>query len=162
MTQKSEKQKFEYKAIPACESHIDTIASRMRQADVNEVWASSRYTPEDALRMSLRKSAIARTGTINGVPEVMLGVGDLNVLAGVGAPWLLGTDAVETHAREFLRGSIAWRNQLLERYSTLRNFVDARNTASLRWLRWLGFTVFDPIEINGYEFHLFELRSADV
>ncbi len=97
---------------------------------------------------------------MNGVPEIMFGVGDLNILAGVGAPWLLGTDAVEKHGPAFLRRSRNFRDQLLTRYSVLRNFVDDRNTVSIRWLRWLGFTLLDPVEIRGYQFRLFELRAS--
>jgi hypothetical protein len=134
----------------------------MRQADRDEVFAASKKTPREALEYSLAKSTEAWTVLIDGRPEIMFGVGDINILAGVGAPWLLGTDAVEEHAKVFLRGSITWRNQLLSRYSTLRNFVDARNTASLRWLKWLGFRVLDPVEMGGNQFHLFELRSVDV
>lgn len=99
---------------------------------------------------------------IDGVPEVMFGVGDLNILAGVAAPWLLGTDAVETHYVAFLRRSVGFRDQLLQRYSVLTNFVDARNRASIRWLRWLGFTFSDPVEFRGQEFRQFELRSPNV
>jgi hypothetical protein len=50
----------------------------------------------------------------------------------------------------------------LRRYPILRNFVDVRNRASIRWLRWLGSTLSDPVEIRGHEFRLFELRSPDV
>lgn len=132
----------------------------MRQADRDEVFAASGRSPADALIFSLRKSSHAWTAMIDGVPEVMFGVGDLNVLAGVGAPWLLGTDAVERHYVAFLRCSVGFRDQLLQRYSTLRNFVDVRNRASIRWLRWLGFTLSDPVALRGHEFRLFELRSA--
>lgn len=134
----------------------------MRQADRDEIAAASGKTPAQALAFSLRKSSIARTALVDGVPEVMFGVGDINILAGVGAPWLLGTDAVERHYVAFLRGSVDWRDQLLARYPTLKNFVDARNRASVRWLRWLGFTLSEPISVRGHEFHLFELRSPDV
>jgi len=89
-------------------------------------------------------------------------VGDLNILAGVGAPWLLGTDAVERNYVAFLRGSVEWRDQLLRDYSTLRNFVDERNRVSIRWLRWLGFTISDPIILQGNAFRLFEMRSDNV
>lgn len=89
----------------------------------------------------------------------MFGIGDLNILAGVGAPWLLGTNELEANARDFLRMSRDFKDQLLRRYSILRNFVDVRNTASIRWLEWLGFSLLDPVEMRGYQFRLFELRA---
>ncbi|WP_455153310.1 hypothetical protein [Bradyrhizobium cenepequi] len=61
-----------------------------------------------------------------------------------------------------MRHSVSWRDQLLERYPILRNFVDDRNTVSIRWLRWLGFKLHDPVVIGGHVFRIFELRSSDV
>lgn len=145
------------KIIPARRAHIGTIAKRMRKADRDEVAAASRLSPRKALEYSLERSAHAWTAVVNGRPEVMFGVGDLNILAGVGSPWLLGTDAVEVHARDFLRVSRELMPQLLARYQVLRNFVDARNAVSIRWLEWLGFRLLDPVEIGGHEFRLFEI-----
>jgi hypothetical protein len=148
--------------VPARAAHLRSIARRMRQADREEVSAASGRSPAGALVYSLRKSAVAWTVLIDGRPECLFGVGDVNILAGVGCPWLLGTDAVEKNYRAFLRGSVDCRDQLLSMYPTLRNFVDARNVVSIRWLRWLGFRLLDPVEIKGHEFRLFELRSGDV
>lgn len=148
--------------IPARASHIRTIARRMRKADVDEVFAASGHSPSKAMTFSLRKSSHAWTALIDGRPEVMFGVGDINILAGIGAPWLLGTDAVEKHYVAFLRNSVGFRDQLLRRYPVMRNFVDERNKASKRWLAWLGARLSDPIEINGQAFRLFELRSSNV
>lgn len=148
--------------VPARATHVRTIARRMRQADRDEVFAAAGKAPAEALVFSLRKSSSAWTGLINGRPEVMWGVGDINILNGIGAPWLLGTDAVEIHYRAFLRYSIDWRNQLLGQYSVLRNFVDDRNHVSKRWLEWMGFRLSDPVVMNGHSFRLFELRSADL
>lgn len=148
--------------VTARASHVRPIAARMRQADVDEVQASSGRSALVALAFSYRKSSFARTVLVNGQPEMMFGVGDLNVLAGVGAPWLLGTDAVERNFRVFLRGSIDWRNQLLARYSVMRNLVDDRNVVSKRWLQWLGFRLLDPIEYRGHTFRIFEMRAGDV
>lgn len=148
--------------VPACPGHIRAIASRMRAADRQEVFAASGRTPLAALSYSYRKSSCCWTAIFNGRPELMWGVGDINVLTGVGAPWLLGTDAVEQNFRVFLRISSHWPPQLLQRYSVLRNFVDARNTVSARWLEWLGFRLFDPVDINGHSFRLFEMRATDV
>lgn len=140
--------------------HVATIACRMREADRQEVMASSGSTPHRALMFSLEKSPLAWTAVFDGQPEVMFGVGDLNILTSTGAPWLLGTDAVDRHFRLFLRQSVDWREKLLGRYSVLRNFVDDRNEVSKRWLSWLGFSLSDPmpIGINGEMFRLFEMR----
>ena len=128
----------------------------MRQADRDEVMASSSVTPFEALAISLRKSTLSRTVLVDGIPAAMFGVADINILTGVGAPWLLGTDAVVENYVSFLRLSVDWRNQLLMDYSYLRNFVDGRNRASVRWLKWLGFEFSDPISVNGIDFYLFE------
>lgn len=134
----------------------------MRQADQEEVFAASGKSPAGALIYSLRKSAHAWTALIDGRPEVMFGVGDISILGGIGAPWLLGTDAVEEHYVAFIRLSVSFRDQLFTRYPIMRNFVDDRNKASKRWLQWLGARLSDPVEMRGYAFRLFELRSADV
>ena len=146
--------------VAASMDHVAPIACRMREADRLEVLASSGASPHQALMFSLGKSSVAWTAIVDDQPEVMFGVGDLNVLTATGAPWLLGTDAVERHFRLFLRQSVGWRGKLLDRYSVLRNFVDDRNEVSKRWLTWLGFTLFDPMPIgaNGEMFRLFEMR----
>lgn len=145
--------------VPARACHIRSIARRMRQADRDEIAASSGSTPFRALAFSLRKSDRAWTALIDGQPEIMFGVGQINVLAGVGAPWLLGTDAVDVHRRQFLRRSVSFRDQLLARYPVMRNFVDERNRTSVRWLKWLGAKFSDPVDIRGHAFLLFELRA---
>ncbi|WP_183736332.1 hypothetical protein [Rhizobium sp. BK275] len=147
---------------PARPGHIREIAARMRTADREEVFAASGRSPLSALSFSYRHSSLAWTALFDGRPEVMWGVGDINILTGIGAPWLLGTDAVEENFRAFLRISRDWPAQLLSRYRLIRNFVDARNMVSLRWLEWLGFRLFEPVEINGHPFHLFEMGDADV
>ena len=154
--------KIEIVKAEAC--HVRRVARMMRKADRDEVFAASGRTPIQSLTFSLRKSSEAWTALIDGKPEVIFGLADLNVLAGIGAPWLLGTDAVTRHRRAFLRGSVEWRGQLLARYAILRNLVDDRNAVSKRWLKWLGFQLSSPVPIghDGAAFRLFELRREDV
>ena len=152
----------EIRVVPFRPLDLRTVARRMRRADRDEVWKASGMTPVEALSYSLRKSSAAWTVFIDGRAEAIFGVGAISILAGVGAPWLLGTDVIERHAAGFLRGSIEWRDQLLRHYPILRNLVDVDNRVSLRWLRWLGFSIFDPISLRGHEFRPFELRSSDV
>lgn len=148
--------------IEAITDHIQPIADRMRQADRDEVLAASGRSPREALEYSLQKSSIARTALVDGVPEVMFGAGDVNILTRTGAPWLLGTDAIDRHWVAFLRGSIGSLAQLSARYDVLINLVDDRQSASIRWLQWLGFTVGEPITagVERRAFRLFHLRKG--
>lgn len=148
--------------VPARASHLRRLAAVMRQADRDEVMASSGRDPLSALAASYRRSTVCMVALVDGQPEVIFGAGDLNILTATGAPWLLGSNAVVTHKRDFLRLSVVWRDQLLQRYSVLRNVVDCRNSLSIRWLRWLGFGFSEPFRHRGHDFMLFELRADHV
>jgi hypothetical protein len=150
------------KIVPALKRHVKPVAARMRQPDVDELQAASGRTPKEALLYSIDHSEHSWTALIDGKPEAIFGVGILNVIGGVGAPWLLATDEVERNRRVFVRLSISFRNELLERYPVLRNFVDVRNTASIRWLRWMGAEFSEPVLIRDHPFRMFEMRRNDV
>jgi hypothetical protein len=152
------------KVIPAIADHIPYLADHMRVADVSEVLAMSGRKPFDALDRSLSSSDVCFTATCDDVPMCMFGVGTVNMLSRVGVPWLLGTDDVEKHYRPFSRGSVFWRDYMTARYDLLINAVDTRNTMSMRWLKWLGFTLHEamPMGVSKIPFHPFELRSAHV
>lgn len=151
----------EYEIRPARPEDIDYIAAHMRKADREEVLASHDQSPHEALAYSLQRSDWACTGLADGVPGVMWGVGTVNILCGIGAPWLLGTDAVGDHYRQFLRHSVEWKLRMLREYNILRNVVDDRNVVSKRWLRWLGFSLGEPFRIgkDGLRFRQFEMRA---
>jgi len=145
--------------VRASVEHIAPIARDMRAADRREVWASSRATPEEALEYSLSKSSWAWVWLIDGEPVAMMGVGDVNILAGVGAPWLLGTQKAVENGRYFLRQSKAGIAALRAHYRLLSNYVDGRNKVSIRFLEWLGFEMRESVMMNGQEFYRFEMRG---
>ena len=51
--------------------------------------------------------------------------------------------------------------QMHEVHPVLRNVVDARNTVSIRWLEWLGFTLGtpQPMGVCGLPFIPFEMSA---
>lgn len=146
--------------VPARAIHIRHIARNMRPADEAEVRALGR-SPFAAMVVSLRRSQRAWTIIADGKAVGMFGVGDVNILAGVGSPWMLGTPALERHATIFLRNCNYWVRQLLDGYTVLRNCVDDRNTLSIRWLKWLGFQVGEPVAFKGHLFRMFEMKATD-
>lgn len=147
--------------VKARASHLRPIAARMRKADRDEVAASSGMTPLAALSFSYRNSRDAYVVLIDGRPEMIFGVGDINLLGGVGAPWLLGTNAVWRIRKEFIAQSRRWLRQLFSHYTLLQNVVDCRNRKSIRWLGWLGFRFTKPFNVNGHPFMLFEMRADE-
>ena len=120
------------------------VAANMREADRREVWASSHSTPERAIRESLRVSTSAWVGYYDGVPVCVFGVAPLNMIAGIGSPWLLGTETLAERPASFLRRCRPYVRKMLAVYPKLVNHVDERNEASKRWLSWLGFELGEP------------------
>jgi hypothetical protein len=146
--------------VPTTRDHLVELASTMRQADVDEVWASNHHTPEEALDRSFRLSDEPFTGLVDGEVVCIFGVAQPTPLADNGSPWLLASDLVEEHAHTFLRVNRVYVKEIRKRYPLLENYVDCRNTASIRWLKWLGFK-FDkpaPYGPDGLPFLRFEYR----
>ena len=136
------------------EEHVLDVTARMRVADRQEVLASGGFTPEQALRESLKVSVLARTLRIAGEVAAIFGVALIDEGA---VPWALTTTTVDRHPREFWRASVEILAELRRAFPMVMvQRVDARYDAALRWLERLGFTV-GPAEPWGrYElpFHL--------
>ncbi len=149
-----------YSMEPAMLWHVAELAEHMRTPDRQEVWAAAHQEPEQAAYSSLLGSRDARVGLADGKVLCMFGVGSLTILSLTGIPWLLATKKLERHSRAFLRRNRGVLADMGNGYTLLRNHVDARNKAAIRWLGWLGFTIL-PTETYGMDqlsFHPFEMR----
>ena len=151
----------EYRIVAATEEHALALAPIVRRADAEEVWAASRSTPEEALLRGLEYSLDPRAGLVDGTVACVFGVGQVTLASDWGIPWMLASPEVERHARAFLRLNLAYVREIRGQYRVLLNFVDARNTMALRWLRWLGFRVLPavPFGADDLPFHPFNMRS---
>jgi hypothetical protein len=71
--------------------------------------------------------------------------------------WLISTTLVDRHRLAFFRFTKAEVQRLLERWPLMVNFVDARYTRSIEWLRRLGAEVGEPQPFGaaGLPFHPF-------
>lgn len=149
---------------PAGLEHIAPVAERMRQADQDEVMAASGQSPREALEQSVTLSYRAWVASVDGDPLALLGMASRSLVSGTGIPWLLGTDAVESNPMAFLRASRRVMPALIEGVRYMENRVDARNELSVRWLRWLGFTLepAEPWGVAGLPFHRFWMRNDHV
>jgi len=133
---------------------IEEIARNMRQADIEEIWASDNYTPLEALMSSWKMSKYNVVITINDEPCVMMGLVVRDMLSGNGIPWMLGTDTALKYKKKFFTEVPDVMNQMLNICPRLYNYVHSKNKVSIKWLKWIGFTLCDP-EPYGCEKELF-------
>jgi hypothetical protein len=122
----------------------------VRQADIDEL-AAMGATPEQCLRFGIQHSSECVTVFLYGEPAGVVGIIDYHEYR---LPWAVLTTAIDRHPLPFLRGARAWMQRV---QGHLVNFVDARNTVTIRWLQWLGFTLDEPEPhgINAELFHKF-------
>lgn len=131
------------------------LAPSLRDSDRQEV-AATHVNVEHAVRFAIQFSPICDIAELNGLPAVVLGCGERDGGA-VGVPWLLATNAVRPLPGALTKLGQAYVKRFLARWPTLMNHVDARNTASIEWLRFLGFEIREPIPfgLRGEPFHPF-------
>lgn len=134
----------DYRIVPATPAHAAELAANMREADVAEVWAGWRHTPTEAINRSIAVSRDPLAGLADGRVVCIFGVASPIILSAVASPWLLGAKELPRHSRTFLRLNRLYTRHIRNEYAILENYVDARNALAIRWLRWLGFTIWEP------------------
>ena len=137
----------EYKIEDATLGDLKYLAKNLREEDTAELYAASGKDNWAILKNSLLVSDIIKVGFADEVPFVVWGT----VPAATGASiWMVGTDGIITHRREFLRQSKKLRDDLHKQHPLLWNYADVRNTVHHRWLRWLNFSFIRKVSY-GYE-----------
>lgn len=139
---------------------VETIAAEMRQADIDEVWASNHHTPLEALTKGWEMSDFSTVAMANGEPLVMFGLVKRDILTGSGVLWMLGSNRVMSHKKELFRQTVLVVDEMLTVCPRLCNMVHGKNVSSIKWLKWLGFTIEEPIPHgpDGDLFHRFYLE----
>lgn len=140
------------------------VAAHARAADRAEFEASSGRSAVDVVEQALANADRAWVGYAGDEPVCVFGVTPWSWVAGVGIPWMVGTDRLDRAARPLLRCSLPAVETMHSRFPELVNFVDARNVRAIRWLRWLGFTIEPaaPHGVAGLPFHRFVRDSRHV
>lgn len=146
---------------PTQSGDAEELGQRMRKADLDEIAAMGIADPVEALTLSDSLSTHSWTTTVDGEVAVMMGVTPVNMVTGVGCPWLLGSDYITKYAGAFMKRSLIYIPIMLEAYPHLFNYVDARNRNAVRWLKRAGFTLHEPVPHGPYSmsFHPFEMRA---
>lgn len=138
-----------------------TLFANLRSADLAECQAYGHADLAASLEANVRRSLLCWTGLVDGELAAILGVAPVNVLGGLGSPWMLGTPVLDRHQRVLVRSTPEYIARMLKAFPHLVNFVHARNTTSVRWLKRLGFTLHEAVPYGplGELFHPFEMRA---
>lgn len=141
-------------------SDIWNVASHMRESDREEVMSACGATPLAAVLIAVLNSTAKWTIRLDGKAIGLFGVGATSALSDTGSPWLLSTPELNSISLTFLRQSKGCVAEMLARHSFLENWVDSRNTISIKWLKWCGFKIDEPkpYGLEGLPFHRFEMR----
>jgi len=129
------------------------IAAHMREADKQEVQAVTNKDPKTAMLNGYSVSERPMTVTVDDVPAAMYGV--VRVDKNTGCVWMLGTDEVTKANFSFLKASHGFLADAFTGYNMLFNYIDARNTVHINWIKWLGFSIINKHPEYGYEKRLF-------
>ena len=125
--------------MPIEPEDIPAILRDVRQADIDEIVEGLGVSLERELLSGINDSLNARKIVVDGHIVAVFGDAVHSLLGSVGVPWLISTNHVERHARAFLKVCKPEVQGMLTRHRHLINYVDARNTSAIRWLKWLGF-----------------------
>lgn len=142
-------------------SDLFPIAEQMRREDVDEIWASHRHKPLQSLKAGFERGDQCWTIVFDGEPIGMFGVGRATLMSDRGIPWLLATDKLVEIQVIFLKSCKKHVQNMKIGYNILENYVSIHNKTSLRWLKWLGFTIEDKTTtlITGAEFKRFYMED---
>jgi hypothetical protein len=147
--------------VPVTEAHIIELSSTMQKSDREGAMALCNFSPEEAIRHSLASAFYSFTWLYDGKVIGIQGMSRYTLLSPFISVWMLGSEDLPLHTRTLLRGSKIWVEEALRRYGGLRNIVDSRATESIKWLRWLGFTICpaEPVGVNNHMFHIVKRRK---
>lgn len=139
---------------------LEHLSAHLRTQDQAELDAAGWLDYHRALEVSVERSRWSQVGLIDGQIACVFGCAEYgSLLAPTGVPWLLGTDVLTRHRRVLQRLARCYIETMLLDYPRLFNAVHAGNTAAVRWLKRLGFTLHPAIAAppHGAPFHVFEM-----
>lgn len=148
---------------PATRADAVLLASQLREADKAELRACGhddgemQAVVEDSVSISITCFA----AFVGDDLACIFGVTAASLMSREGACWMLGTDTLDRHPVKLMKRTSSHLDDMLRMYPRIHNLTDVRNTKTIRWLKRLGFTFFDPIPhpVTGLLFYPFEKRA---
>lgn len=120
------------------------MGARLRAGDAAEC-AAAGLSGYDAVTTSVRASAFAFGAFDGGTPLGLWGLVTTSMVGDTARAWFLTAQGTERHRKLLLRQSREFVQFAEGQYPRLEAYVHRDYNTCIRWLRWLGFTVGDPV-----------------
>ena len=141
------------KRFPTYEDMVE-LTDNMRKIDIDEIEAVTNLGTLECVVASVHNSEKDCCFAVfaDGVLVCIYGCSI------VGNPWLLVTNAMDSHVLNLTRRTKRIVRMMSKRWPILSNIVDVRNKMTIRWLKTIGFTFKETIEIKpGFPVIRFEM-----
>lgn len=127
------------------EMREEVLELQLRDEDIREVYASSKCSAREALRLSLDSSK--RTWVIKYDENIIavFGVSIHPTDKAIGIPWLLGSQMLHNLKYRIVKYSslIVETMFFFDEVTLLTNYASIYHTEAIKWLTWLGFSFID-------------------
>ncbi|ELB2091996.1 DUF2833 domain-containing protein [Vibrio parahaemolyticus] len=147
----------EFKAVD--DSDLDLLLSDLRTEDIAEINAMTTKSVRTAIKESLALSEWALCAYCDGDLLAVFGLSGQCILTGLASPWMIGTNSIYKHKKEFWKASVEVVEWMKSRCDHLENFVHTDHKSAIAWLMRLGFSFDNEIVDgrNGSKFMRFHL-----
>ncbi len=141
------------------------LAPRLRPEDTEECLAASGVDPTVSLPAAVGLGP-SWVWTVAGSPECALGVIPVDGSPLTGAVWMLASPVILQHVRFMVRNLPSVIDLLHDYFPLLGNYVDARNTTHISFIKHCGFSLLRTVPNYGVEGRPFiefvKLRTPNV
>ena len=142
--------------------HITQVCFSIRVSDALELMGVSGLLPHQVMLAGEQNLLGGRAITYKGVAIAVFGLSASSTFSDEVYPWLIASNQVYAHRLSFLRTVKKLFKFYRGRYKEFVNYVDARNTESIKWLKWMGFKIEEPEPYGPYGllYHKFTWREG--
>jgi ribosomal protein S18 acetylase RimI-like enzyme len=124
----------------------EDLAENLRQADLDELKAGGRTSPLEALKSAVMNTDLCYVARELDTDKVICLFGLVVVSEQYGVIWMLGSDLLVKHRKQFIVQAQAFLDQFAKQVKCMGNTVYSKNTLHIAWLRKLGFKFISKID----------------
>jgi hypothetical protein len=125
------------------------MAKNMRHPSLDQYLTSAGKTGIEMVEHSVKSSLYTWSLEMDNELVAIFGLRNKNIYDNSAEFWLYTSDAAIRHAFHGMRAARQWLSEMLEIFPHIYGYIDATFIKSVKMAKWLGFTIFDPMNIEG-------------